>query len=81
MKSISATVTRGPNKGTVMTPHRFQEGYFLVSKGSNSRSDATEVGNESELESWVQLGYGIRMSAPGVAPSLFMPKSIFISHT
>jgi hypothetical protein len=81
MKSISAIVTRGPKKGTVMTPHRYQEGYFLVGKDSNRRSDATEVTDESALESWVKLGYGIRMSAPGVAPSLFMPKGIFISNT
>lgn len=80
MKSISAIVTRGLKQGTVTTPHRFQKGYFLVSKGSNLLSDAVEVVNESELESWVQLGYGIRMSAPGVAPSLFMPKSILISN-
>lgn len=81
MKTISAIVTRGPNKGTEMKPHRFPQGYFLASKGSNLRSEATEVKNESELASWVQLGYGIRMSADGIAPSLFMPKSITISST
>lgn len=80
MKSISAIVIRRPNKGTAMKPHRYKAAYFLVSKGSNRRSDATEVTNEAELESWVQRGYGIRMSAIGVAPSLFMPKRIIISN-
>ena len=81
MKTISAIVTRSPNKGTEMKPHRFLQGYFLASRGSNLRSEATEVKKESELESWVRLGYGIRMSSPGIAPSLFMPKSIVISST
>ena len=81
MKSISAIVTRGPNKGTVMRPHRYQAGYFLISKVSNRLGDATKVANESELESWVHIGYGIRMSAPGVSPSLFMPRGIVFSNT
>lgn len=81
MKIITATVTRGQNKGTTLKPHRFPGNYFLISKGGkngNRRECAKEVSSEQELESWIQRGYGIRMSAPGVSPSLFMPKSLMI---
>lgn len=80
-RTLSAVVTRGPNKGTVMKPYRDKNGFFLVSKGSNLRIDATEVSSEADLPSWVALGYGVRMSAKGVAPSLFMPKGLVISST
>lgn len=80
-KKLSAVVTRGPNKGTVMDPYRDKNSFFLVSKGSNLRIDATEVSNEADLPSWVALGYGVRMSAKGIAPSLFMPKGLIISST
>ncbi len=80
MNSITAIITRGPNKGTVMKPHRYRNGYFLVSKGSNLRTDAKEVLIETELKTWVQRGYGVRMSAAGVAPSLFMTKALNISN-
>lgn len=83
MKSITATVTRGQNKGISLKPHRFSGGYFLISKGGkggNRRDCAKEVSSEHELESWIQRGYGIRMSALGVGSSLFMPKSLMIQH-
>lgn len=81
MKKITAIVVRGKNKGTLLTPHRYNEGHFLVCKGGNRKEFATAVANESQLESWVQRGYGIRMSAPGVTPSIYMPKSLNISNS
>ena len=83
MKKITATVTRGQNKGTTLKPHRFSGGYFLVSKGGkdgNKRECAEEVSSENDLESWIQRGFGIRMSAPGISPSLFMPKNLFMQN-
>lgn len=83
MKTITATVSRGLNKCILLKPHRYSGGYFLISKGGkdgNRRECAIEVSSEHELESWIQRGYGIRMSASGVSPSLFMPKSLMVQH-
>ena len=71
MKKITARVTKGKHRGTVVTPHWYKEGYFKVCKGGNTEDCAVKVLKESELESWVQRGYGIRMSGPGVAPSIY----------
>lgn len=80
MKNITATVGRGKNKGLSLVPHRYGEGYFVVSKGGNTLDCATKVTNADDLESWVQRGYGIRMSAPGHSPSICMPKSLQIER-
>lgn len=79
-KKITATVGRGKNKGLSLVPHRYEEGHFVVSKGGNTLDCATKVTNADDLESWVQRGYGIRMSAPGHSPSICMPKSLQIEH-
>lgn len=76
MKKITATVVRGKNRGVLLTPHRYKDGYFLVSKGGNTLDCAKQIANQDELESWVQRGYGIRMSGPGVAPSCYTLKSL-----
>jgi len=83
MKNITAIVTRGPNKGTLLKPHRYQGGYYLISKGGkggNKRECATEITDINELESWIQRGYGIRMSAPRIVHSLIMPKSLIVHN-
>jgi hypothetical protein len=76
MKTITATVTRGKNKGALLTPHRYEDGHFLVCKGGNTLESAKRVYREDELESWIQRGYGIRMSGPGVSPSIYTAKSL-----
>ncbi len=76
MKQITAVVSRGSKKGTALTPHRYQEGHFLVTKGGNESDFATKVLNEQDLESWIQRGYGVRMSGPGVAPSIYSGNSL-----
>lgn len=78
MNSITATVSRGANRGTVLRPHRYQEGYYLVTQGGNTLDCATPVPSEAELVSWVQRGYSIRMSGPGVAPSIYSPRRLTI---
>jgi len=83
LKNITAVVTRGPNKGALLNPHRYQGGYYLISKGGkggNKRECAAEIIDINELESWIQRGYGIRMSAPGIGHSLFMPKSLIVRN-
>lgn len=78
MKKITATVGKGTHRGTILRPHRYQEGYYLVSRGGNTLDCAKQIFSEAELESWVQRGYGIRMSGPGVAPSIYSPRSLTI---
>lgn len=53
-------IARGKRAGTVLTPHRFEGGYFQAHK-TNSRNDpeGQRVKSESEL---VRLGYHVRMS-------------------
>ena len=68
-----SVVKRGKHKGTVMTPHRYADGNYKVSKGGksgNRTENATIVSNEADLERFVKEGNHIRMSAPGISPSL-----------
>lgn len=80
MKKLTAIVSKGKNKGTTVTPHRYQAGYFLVSKGGNTRDCAQKVSHENELEAWIQRGYSIRMSGPGVPASLYAPAHVIFDH-
>lgn len=78
MRKITAIVLRGKHKGTSLHPHRFADGTFQVSLGSNLVADAIRVEDESELESWILKGYGVRMSGIGVAPSIYTAKSLIV---
>lgn len=80
MQIITATVSRGKNVHTVLTPHRYKRGCFLVSKGGNTLAFAKEVFVASDLESWIQQGYGLRMSAPGHSPVIIAPQNIQIER-
>lgn len=75
---ITAVVSRGKNKGTLLTPHRYQDGVYIISKGGNTASFSREVSNQNDLPAWIDQGYGVRMSGPGVAPSIYMPKSLVV---
>jgi len=72
-------VTRGKNRGTVLTPHWYEEAYFLAHK-TNSRNDpeGKRVKSEGELVDLVRSGYHVRMSNPekGHAPSTVKPEII-----
>lgn len=72
-------IKTGKNKGTIIKPHRYADGHFIVTKGGNKKANATIVPNEVDLGHWVRLGYGIRMSAPGIAPSIHRPKALTLS--
>lgn len=76
MKNYTTNVKRGKHRGALLRPHRYAAGHFLVTKRGNTAAFSTKVANESELENWVLLGYGIRMSAPGVAASIYCPASL-----
>jgi transcriptional regulator with XRE-family HTH domain len=68
-------IKTGKNKGAVIKPHRYADGHYIVTKGGNKKANATIVQNEADLGHFVEQGYGIRMSAPGIAPSIHKAKT------
>jgi hypothetical protein len=78
MKRITAVVGKGKNRGLILKPHRYKDGHYVVGKGGNTTADSENVLRDEDLEGWVRSGYGIRMSAPGHAPSLFSADSLRI---
>jgi hypothetical protein len=80
MKRIYAISRRGKHKGTHLTPHRYQEGHYLVSKGGNTIGFATREHDFTKLERWIQQGYSVRMSSPGIPPSIYAPKNLIINR-
>lgn len=77
--SLHAFVTRGPNAGTLLYPHRHEDGTYVVSMSRFER-DYIRVKSQGDLLHLLEEGYGLRMSnrdAGIVAPSLIKPSSIF----
>jgi len=76
--SLHAFVGRGKNKGTLLFPHKHEDGKFVVSPSRFER-DYLRV-NEGQILGWLEKGLKLRMSNPkeGIsAPSLIAPESIF----
>jgi hypothetical protein len=73
-----------PRPGHHEVPEYSGAGYQLVassvSKGRNKVENATFVRTLEEAADLVEKGYSIRMSAPGLRPSLIGPKSIKITR-
>jgi hypothetical protein len=81
MKKLRNTVKRGSGKGTVLTPHRHDDGQFVVSF-TRFETEYRRVKRERDLPRLVAEGYKVRMSNPSVkshrSPSLIAPASIEI---
>lgn len=67
-------VSRGKAAGTVLRPH-VQDGHHIVSP-TRYETDYVRVPVHEQLETYFARGLSLRMSAPGVAPSLISPGSI-----
>lgn len=80
MVKITATVVRGRHIGTELKPHLFKDGCYVVTKGGNTLAHATRVSSLDDVAVWVRRGYGVRMSGPGVPPSIYSPDSLRISN-
>lgn len=63
MKKLSYKVKRGKAFGTVLRPHRHDDGHFVVSM-TRFEKDYIRVRDESELHGWLSKGYRVRMSEP-----------------
>lgn len=74
---ITAKVKSGKKLGTLLKPHRYQAGHYIVSKGGNTSCLARKVRYE-ELISYIMRGFNVRMSGPGVAASLYGPQSLIV---
>ena len=68
MVKIQYTVKRGKAIGTVLTPHRYADGSFVVSK-TRFKKDYLHV-VEADIPGYLALGFKLRMSKDGGAPSL-----------
>ena len=76
---LHAFVSRGPKAGTLLFPHRHEDGSYVVSM-TRFEKDYRYVRDEAELLGWLEKGYRLRMSNPaeGIpAASLISPKVIF----
>ena len=67
-------VSRGKAKGTVLRPHK-QDGHHIVSP-TRFEADYQRIPINEPIEPYLKQGLSLRMSAPGVAPSLISPGSI-----
>jgi hypothetical protein len=77
--ALHAFVSRGPNKGQLLYPHKHDDGAYVVSMTRFER-DYERVTDPAELLAWLQKGYRLRMSNSGagiVAPSLIKPDAIY----
>lgn len=78
---LQATVKRGKAIGTTLTPHRHDDGCYVVSM-TRFEKDYIRVPSAAALPGWVAKGYRVRMSNPLVpnhrAPSLIAPASITV---
>lgn len=76
---IQYVVLRGKNAGLLLSPHRYEDGYFQAYK-SNSRADSggVSVRTEAELIDLVRRGYHVRMSNLGSThpPSIVRPEIV-----
>ena len=70
-----SVVKSGKHKGTVITPHRYADGNYKVSKGGNKTENTINVPHEADLGPYFEEGYSSRMSAPGISPSLHKAKT------
>lgn len=72
-------VSRGKNAGAILTPHRHANGKFVVSK-TRFEKDYVYLDKEAEIDSYLELGYKLRMSDPatGSSPSLISRASISV---
>jgi hypothetical protein len=84
MTKIFSIVKHGKAIGTRLTPHRYNAGFFVVSK-TRFEKDYDRITDESQLPLYVAQGYSVRMSNPDVpnhrSPSLIAPASIMAEET
>lgn len=75
---VFAKVSRGRQKGEIVTPHRHEDGTYVVSP-TRFEKDYVHVPTLEAFVSEIRKGLKGRMSSPTVkGPRLFSPSSIHI---
>jgi hypothetical protein len=78
-KGLHAVVSRGPDTGLILVPHRHEDGLYVVSK-TRFEKDYLRVGTLDDVANHARAGYSVRMSPGDPArrrsPSLIAPSSI-----
>ena len=81
MKMMTFVVTRGREKGVVLTPHKGEDGKFVASP-TRFKKDYVKVEKVEDLIPLMQKWYGVRMSNQDSdthrGPSLIRPSGIKI---
>lgn len=72
---IEYEVKRGKETGMVLSPHKYKDGKYVVSKTKN-REDYVRVSTVGEVLEHVQQGYSVQMGGKGRAPSLISAKKL-----
>ena len=73
---LTATVSRGKNRGTRLLPHRFNDDRYHVQLGK--QGPYIPVTDYRDISSYLANGYSLHMSdkAESLTPSLIRPESI-----
>ncbi len=74
---LQCRVSRGKNEGKVLTPHKFKDGLYVVSK-TRFKIDHVSVPSILQVYEYLQKGYRLRMSNSEykISPSLIKFDSI-----
>jgi hypothetical protein len=76
---LHAFVSRGPKAGTLLFPHKHEDGAYVVSMTRYER-DYIYVTDPDELLGWLEKGFRLRMSNPAAGaaePRLIVPTAIY----
>lgn len=74
---IQYRISLGKQAGTILTPHEYADGSYVVSK-TRFAEDQISVKTIEEIKQYIDRGYAVRMSDPKSkkSPSLIKPESI-----
>ena len=74
---LQCRVSRGKNQGKILTPHKFKDGLYVVSK-TRFKIDHINVSSIREVYEYLKKGYRVRMgnAEHKISPSLIMFDSI-----
>lgn len=78
---LQCRVSRGINQGKILTPHKFKDGHYVVSK-TRYKSNQINVSSLNEVYEFLKQGYGVRMgnAEHKISPSLIISDSIQVIH-
>lgn len=78
---LQCRVSRGIHQGKILTPHKYKEGHYVVSKDKYKKS-YINVKSLHEVYEFLKKGYRVRMGngCYKISPSLIIADSIQVIH-